>query len=130
MRTAPAQPRHDTDHESSWWRGTVWSLAKNARTDWWKTSRDSSTKTPAYKDGGSDGINKYLVLGFTTACCLHRPDRMKQMDAGFRKNRISLLRDMVMQMAPIAIRKRLNKANIAAATLRSDQKETTVVCKK
>lgn len=48
------------------------------------------------------------------------------MDAGFRKNRISLLRDMVMQMAPITIRKRLNKANMAAATLRSDRKETTV----
>ena len=44
------------------------------------------------------------------------------MDAGFRKNNISLLRDMVMQMAPITIRNRLNRANIAAATLRSDQR--------
>lgn len=46
MRTAPAQPMHDTDQESSWWRGTVWSLARRARTDWWKTIRERSTKTP------------------------------------------------------------------------------------
>lgn len=44
---------------------------------------------------------------------------MKQNDAGLRKNRISLLRDMVMQMAPITIRNRLNRANMAAATFRS-----------
>lgn len=46
MRTAPAQPMHDTDQESSWCRGTVWSLASKAKTDWWKTTRQRSTKTP------------------------------------------------------------------------------------
>lgn len=50
---------------------------------------------------------------------LHSPDRMKQMEAGLRKKRISLLSDMVMQMAPITIRKRLNMANMAVATFRS-----------
>lgn len=46
------------------------------------------------------------------------PERMKQTAAGFRKKRISLLRDMVMQTAPIAIRKRLKRASMAAATFR------------
>lgn len=46
MRTAPAQPMHDTDQESSWCRGTVWSLASKAKTDWWKTTKQRSTKTP------------------------------------------------------------------------------------
>lgn len=41
------------------------------------------------------------------------------MDAGLRKKRISLLSDMVMQMAPITIRKRLNMASMAVATFRS-----------
>lgn len=41
------------------------------------------------------------------------------MDAGLRKKRISLLSDMVMQMAPITIRNRLNMANMAAAMFRS-----------
>lgn len=41
------------------------------------------------------------------------------MDAGLRKKRISLLSDMVMQMAPITIRKRLNMANMAVAMFRS-----------
>lgn len=50
---------------------------------------------------------------------LHSPDRMKQMDAGFRKNRISLLSDIVMHMAPITIRKRLNMASMAVAMFRS-----------
>lgn len=44
---------------------------------------------------------------------------MKQTEAGLRKNRTSLLSDMVMQTAPIAIRNRLNMASMAAATLRS-----------
>lgn len=44
---------------------------------------------------------------------------MKQTAAGLRKKRISLLSDMVMQMAPITIRKRLNMANMAVATFRS-----------
>lgn len=44
---------------------------------------------------------------------------MKHTDAGLRKNRISLLRAIVMQMAPITIRNRLNRASIAAATFRS-----------
>lgn len=46
MRTAPAQPMHDTDQESSWWRGTVWSLARKAMTDWWNTIRQRSTMIP------------------------------------------------------------------------------------
>lgn len=41
------------------------------------------------------------------------------MDAGLRKKRISLLSDMVMQMAPITIRKRLNMAIMAVAMFRS-----------
>lgn len=41
------------------------------------------------------------------------------MDAGLRKKRISLLSDIVMHMAPITIRKRLNMANMAVATFRS-----------
>lgn len=41
------------------------------------------------------------------------------MDAGLRKKRISLLSDMVMHMAPITIRKRLNMANMAVAMFRS-----------
>lgn len=44
---------------------------------------------------------------------------MKQTDAGLRKKRISLLSDMVMQTAPISIRKRLNMAAMAVATFRS-----------
>lgn len=50
------------------------------------------------------------------------PDRMKQTDAGFRKKRTSLLMDMEMQIAPITIRKRLKRANMAAATFRSGQR--------
>ena len=46
---------------------------------------------------------------------------MKHTDAGLRKNRISLLRDMVMQMAPITIRNRLTRANMAVAMFRSVQ---------
>lgn len=38
---------------------------------------------------------------------------------------ISLLRDMVMQMAPITIRNRLNRANMAAATFRSAHRKRT-----
>lgn len=41
------------------------------------------------------------------------------MDAGLRKKRISLLSDMVMQTAPITIRKRLNITNMAVAMFRS-----------
>lgn len=52
MRTAPAQPRQDRDQEKRWERGTVWSLASKASTDWWKTSRDRSTRTPG---GGKSG---------------------------------------------------------------------------
>lgn len=46
---------------------------------------------------------------------------MKQTEAGLRKKRISLLRLMVMQMAPITMRKRLNMVNMAAATFRSER---------
>lgn len=42
-----------------------------------------------------------------------------------RKKMISLLRDMVMQMAPITIRNRLNRANMAAATFRSAHRKKT-----
>lgn len=52
---------------------------------------------------------------------------MKQTDAGLRKNRISLLRDMVMQTAPITIRNRLKRANMAVATFRSAQGRRTAV---
>lgn len=57
--------------------------------------------------------------------CLYWPDRIKQKDAGLRKKMISLLRDMVMQMAPITIRNRLNRANMAAATFRSAHRKKT-----
>lgn len=48
-----------------------------------------------------------------------QPDKIKQTDAGLRKKRISLLRDMMMHMAPMAIRNRLNSTSMAAATFRS-----------
>lgn len=48
---------------------------------------------------------------------------MKHTDAGLRKKRISLLRDIVMHIAPITIRNRLNRANMAAATFRSAQEK-------
>lgn len=51
------------------------------------------------------------------------PERMKQTAAGFRKKRISLLRDIVMHIAPITIKNRLKSANIAAATFRSAQRK-------
>lgn len=60
-------------------------------------------------------------------CCIYRPDRIKQTDAGLRKKRISLLRDMVMHMAPITIRNRLNRANMAATTFRSARGSRTVL---
>lgn len=52
---------------------------------------------------------------------------MKHTDAGLRKKRISLLRDIVMHIAPITIRNRLKRANMAAATFRSAQRETTAL---
>ncbi len=61
MSTAPAQPMHDTDHESSWWRGTVWSLASKARTDWWKTSRQRSTMTPVDSERRDNGCVSSLL---------------------------------------------------------------------
>lgn len=41
----------------------------------------------------------------------------------YKAGSISLLRAMVMQMTPITIRNRLNRANMAAATFRSAQKK-------
>lgn len=61
MRTAPAQPMHVTDQESSWWRGTVWSLASKARTDWWKTIRERSTMTPVEERVVSDTITMLYI---------------------------------------------------------------------
>lgn len=58
---------------------------------------------------------------------MDRPDRMKHTDAGLRKKRISLLRDIVMHIAPITIRNRLKRANMAAATFRSAQRERTAL---
>lgn len=47
------------------------------------------------------------------------PDRMKQKEAGLRKNGSPLLRDMAIQMEPIAIMVRLRRARMAAARFRS-----------
>lgn len=47
------------------------------------------------------------------------PDRMKQKEAGLRKNGTPLLRDMVIQMDPITIMVRLKRAKTAAARFRS-----------
>lgn len=46
------------------------------------------------------------------------PDRMKQKEAGLRKNGSPLLRDMAIQMEPIAIMVRLRRATMAAARFR------------
>lgn len=59
---------------------------------------------------------------------MDRPDRMKHTDAGLRKKRISLLRDIVMHIAPITIRNRLKRANMAAATFRSAEREREQHC--
>lgn len=48
------------------------------------------------------------------------PDSMKQTAAGFKKNWTPLLTAMIMQIAPITIRKRLMIANMADAIVRSD----------
>lgn len=68
MRTAPAQPTQDTDQESSWCRGTVWSLASKARTDWWKTSTQRSTKTPG---GQPQSVSVKIIstLKVWCVCC-------------------------------------------------------------
>lgn len=47
------------------------------------------------------------------------PDRMKQKEAGLRKNGSPLLRDMAIQMEPMAIMVRLRRATMAAARFRS-----------
>ena len=69
MSTAPAQPIHDTDQENLWSRGTVWSLARKATTDWWKTTRDRSTRMPVEETVEADQyvlifpINKMIIVG-------------------------------------------------------------------
>lgn len=50
------------------------------------------------------------------------PDRMKQKEAGLRKNCTPLLKDMAMQMEPMAIMVRLKRAMIAAARFKSVSK--------
>lgn len=47
------------------------------------------------------------------------PDRMKQKEAGLRKKGTPLLRDMTMQMEPMAIMVRLRRASTAAVRFRS-----------
>lgn len=47
------------------------------------------------------------------------PDRMKQKEAGLRKKGTPLLRDMAMQMEPMAIMVRLRRASTAAVRFRS-----------
>lgn len=54
------------------------------------------------------------------------PDRMKQKEAGLRKNGSPLLRDMAIQMEPIAIMVRLRRARMAAARFRSMRGEEAV----
>lgn len=46
---------------------------------------------------------------------------MKQTEAGFKKNLTPLLTAIMMQMAPVAIRKRLKMANMVDATVRSER---------
>lgn len=48
---------------------------------------------------------------------------MKQKEAGLRKKGTPLLRDMPIQMEPIAIMVRLRRAKIAAAKFRSVKQE-------
>lgn len=57
----------------------------------------------------------------TVACHMHAisPDRMKQKEAGLRKKGTPLLRDMVMQMEPMAIMVTLRRASTAAVRFRS-----------
>lgn len=50
------------------------------------------------------------------------PDRMKQKEAGLRKKGTPWLRDMAIQMEPMAIMVRLKRAKIAAARFRSVEK--------
>lgn len=52
------------------------------------------------------------------------PDRMKQTEAGLRKKGTPLLRDMAMQMAPMAIMVRLRRASTAAVRFRSTGRST------
>lgn len=47
------------------------------------------------------------------------PDRMKQKEAGLRKNWTPLLSDMAMHMEPITIMVRLKRAKMAAARFRA-----------
>lgn len=95
--------------------------------DWWKTTIARSTRTPGGgpRRGGEGSQERHSdskdFLSF------YSPDRIKQIDAGLRKNRISLLRAMLMQMVPITIRNRLNRDSMAAATFRSDQDTRTAL---
>lgn len=68
-----------------------WSLDSKASTDWWNMRTESRTSTP---------------------------DKMKQKEAGLRKNCTPLLSDMAMHMEPITIMVRLKRAKTAAARFR------------
>lgn len=50
---------HDTDQERWWATGTVCSLASKASTDWWKTTRDRSTRTPAVETGETSVMERH-----------------------------------------------------------------------
>lgn len=55
---------------------------------------------------------------------------MKQKDAGLRKKRTPLLSDMVIQMDPITIMVRLNRANTPAVRFRSTGEKAAMNVKK
>lgn len=45
-RMAPAEPTQATDQDSSWCKGTEWSLDSRASTDWWNSRTERRTRTP------------------------------------------------------------------------------------
>lgn len=120
---APAEPTQTTDQDSSWCKGTEWSLDSRASTDWWNSRTERRTRTPV------DRVQTkwdYRLVAFIPFLAVNRdmkgvsaPDRMKQKEAGLRKNGSPLLRDMAIQMEPIAIMVRLRRATTAEARFRS-----------
>lgn len=124
-RMAPAEPTQATDQDSSWCSGTWRSLESSASTDWWKTSTERRTRMPS--GGGGRGFKQkrkgtVRIISPISARTWWRavaPDRMKQKEAGLRKKGTPLLRDMVMQMEPMAIMVRLRRASTAAVRFRS-----------
>lgn len=138
MRMAPAEPTQATDHDSSWCSGTEWSVDSKDSTDWWNIRIERRTRTPAHEETPrSNHIHerqlmpntrsaKYQVRNITPLECKRYrrefpPDRMKQKEAGLRKKRTPLLRDMAMQMEPITIMVKLSRAKTAAARFSSEE---------